>query len=803
MTRQYFLKLFVIAVISATNVIGETYRDAECPECEYGDVKHIQISTHSGHSGTVKQPKSPKSKSKKQSQTQTDTLPALGLDSFTVDDDTELWEKYVSTLKKKRDKGAKMPKEDPKSSAQDNSDLIAFDSAENLAEEDSRSWNVQVSGTSSNGGNSGVKNSKKTKAPKTVNPKVPTNPPTAVPDENVGDENPNNNAEETEVSVFLPEFQLTFSLADGDALRNLREASTEHNRYLQSLLDIEIYNITYTFLLESVTDPVPSGLHLRQSEATIGDESSSTIISTFQGMLYSSIPQTELQSFLTNLFEENKPLYLSRVRDSSSAALQRTEDVTLSFTGKMSTSSGVDQDSWYQPNGVTDESSEENPVTNKGSPEAESNNSQNQDGDLNVSIVKSSDKTAIIAGALAGSASLLLFAYAYRRRNKSESSYMVTEFYGEDHDNDLESRASQDEYQMSMVAPANPWSRTRLSDIAIAGPKRNGFSYLEAVVNSSYSSGSSMSKLASGATQEEFARSGMKVDIYGNRKEHKKASKRRVKKVSMLMGTSKPRSNNLTTDLEPIEEVSSAVSGSSAKTPESWQSGNEDINNAPPLLPAMSVSSVPSDETPSNDLSNPNNNEKLLEMLSTSVNPDISYNTPLAVPPYDSMDMEGMMENRTNSPIGGEQVSEETPLHMRCLSFGSASDISDFSSPEKSDEPYLKHISEIIHPVYSDSSSDGCAKDMLASINDCFSEDSKVQKLSIDENCVDGNSPVLQRSEIETTSDAVDTESLCYSPLSHEEDEGKCAVPDLNYSDTSGDVSVLQIARNDENNMNI
>jgi hypothetical protein len=559
------------------------------------------------------------------------------------------------------------------------------------------------------------------------------------------------------------------------------------------LLDIEIYNITYTYLLESASNPAPNSLYLRQSEATIGDESSSTIISTFQGMLtlkdyYNYMFQNETQTLLTNLFEVKKPLFLSKIRKSSLDALQRTEDVILSFTGKVSTSSsGFDKESWYQPNDETDEPSNEN---------------QKQDGDLNLSIVKSSDKTALIAGALAGSASLLLFAYAYRRRSRAEKEYVVTDLYGQEHENDLESRASQDEYQMSMVAPTQQRASTKLRDIALAGPKRNGFSYLEAVVSSSYSSGSSMSKLASGATQEEFARSGMKVDIYGSRKGHKKVSKKRVKKVAKLMGLNTPRRNNLSTDLDPIEEVNSAVSGSSVKTPESWQSGNKEINNAPPLLPARSVSSVPSDETPSNDLSNMNSDKKLLETLTSSLNPDISYNTPLAVPPYDSMNMEGMKVYRAETPNAqiDELLSEETPLHMRCLSFGSASDISDFSSPEKSEESCLKDISGVINPVYSDSSSDGCAKDMLASINDCVSEDSKVENNAMSVICVDrGSSPVHKHAEIDLTNGSADTESLCYSQPSHDEDKPKGTMPDLYYSDTSGDASILQIERKGEN----
>lgn len=798
MTR--FLLKLLVAYLYVTNAIGETYRDEECPECEYEDVKPIQVSKQTGYSSPSKKTKSHKSKSA--TPKQTDSLPTMQEDSQNVDDDAVLWDAYVLELHKKHDKdwkkpkGTKMPK-NPKSPAQPDNNDIAYDNANDLSNDDAKPWNIYVSGTQSEEENEDTSNPKRTKTPKAARP---TNAPTIVQNENVGtDENPNDADEvESTVTAFLPEFRLTFSLADLVTLRKLRVESSVHHRHLQSLLDVEIYNITYSYFVQSASDSVASRLYLRQSEATIGDESSSTIVSTFQGMLsfedYSSyLLQNDTQTLLTNLFEENKLLYLSKVRDSSSEALQRTVDVALSFTGKVSTSSGFENGPWYEPYDTADES------TNDGDTEVESNNAQNQGGDLDVSIVKSSGKTAVIAGALVGSASFLLFAYAYRRRHRAEKEYAATEFYDQDHGNDFESRASQDECQMSAVVPKKQWNGTRLSDIAVAGPKRNGFSYLEAVVSSSYSSGSSMSKLASGATQEEFARSGMKVDVYGSCKGKKKVSKKRLNKVAILMGKNTPKRNNLTTDLDPIDEVNSAMSGSSVKTPESWQSGNKEINNAPPLLPAMSVSSVPSDETPSNDVSNMNN-EKQLAMLSASPKRNISYNTPLAVPPYDSLDMEGMMGNRAETPNRNihDQISEDTPLHMRCLSFGSASEISDFSSPEKSENGCLNDMSEVINPVYSDSSSEVCAKDMLASINDCASEDSNSQKLSIAEKYAEGNSSVLQDFKIDSTSGLIVNESLCYSQPSYEEDQPKGAMPDLYYSDTSGDVSMLQIERTEE-----
>jgi Selenoprotein P, N terminal region. len=92
---RYLLKLLV-AYLYVTNAIGETYRDEECPECEYEDVKPIQVSKHTGYSSPSKKAKSHKSKSA--TSKQTDSFPTMQEDSQNVDDDAVLWDEYVLKL---------------------------------------------------------------------------------------------------------------------------------------------------------------------------------------------------------------------------------------------------------------------------------------------------------------------------------------------------------------------------------------------------------------------------------------------------------------------------------------------------------------------------------------------------------------------------------------------------------------------------------------------------------------------------------------------------------------------------------
>ena len=109
----------------------------------------------------------------------------------------------------------------------------------------------------------------------------------------------------------------------------------------------------------------------------------------------------------------------------------------------------------------------------------------------------------------------------------------------------------------------------------------------------------SMSDLAIGATQEEFVQNGMRIDVYGSGKKKKKRNSKTEDKLK--------KGADLCTELDPINEVDSAISSSCATCVDEERTGIK-VNMLPSLhysssptdsdeyLPTPSVSSNPSDE---------------------------------------------------------------------------------------------------------------------------------------------------------------------------------------------------------------
>lgn len=488
-------------------------------------------------------------------------------------------------------------------------------------------------------------------------------------------------------------------------------------------------------MVDNAENPWPTEVHLRQNAATIGNETSSNIISTFKGYIllheyYDYITVDDTQGMMIKIFEENKDQFIKSVNKSELDAMQRVEDVTFSFTGNEGDGAGyAGEGNGYAEdlfnrngNGIdidNDNANDNNQGTEKSDPE-----------DVVATVLNASNNTVFIAIGIVGVAAVAMFAYAYRRHSKDEKEYELTGDFQETFEGDLDAKGCPRGDEGEMMRSIGIWNGTNLGGIAAAGPVRSGFSYLGAAAKSWTARGSSMSDLAAGATQEEFAENGMKVHIYGSGQKEKQPSKKRTQKVNMMLKRNSPRGGELSTDLEPIVEVNSAVSGgSSAKSTDTWQQGNKDINNAPPLLPAMSVSSAPSDETPLNDMYYFSHGGALAPPSIGTPDYNISFNTPLATPPHDSMNMEGMtpygdMSGVSGSPNMTQQSNsvEQTPL--KCLNFNDDSEMSDFSSDksDKSRNSCLKDMMEAINPNNSDSSSDGCVKDMLADIDDCAIE---------------------------------------------------------------------------------
>ena len=544
---------------------------------------------------------------------------------------------------------------------------------------------------------------------------------------------------DTTIEVAIPEFQLNFTLANPETRRRLR-IPFNAERSLHTDLEMEIYNLVDAYLFQKAKYPWPLNVNLEQSEATVGNETSSSIISTFKGQieldeLNSNITVTEIQAMMTELFDDKKEDFIQSVQKSEMDAMQRVRDVALSFTGNAGDGSGYsdpgyDGDLFNQPQ----------------------DNDQPEDDDVPVGLVQNlepSNHTASIAGASAAFAALAMFAYVYRKRNANEKEYELTGDFPDTIENDLDPTDSPQSGEHEMMRSLGIWKGTSLSGIAAAGPVRSGLSYLGAAAKSWSTHGSSMSDLAAGATQEEFVEHGMRVDIYGTAQKNKKPSKKRTQKVQMMLKKNSPLGGELSSGLEPIVEVNSAVScgSSSANGRESWQQGNQEINDAPPLLPALSVSSAPSDETPLNDISNFSYGNALALPSIGTPDYDISFNTPMATPPYDSLNMEGMTPYGDMSGVSGSpnmsqntNATKETPLQMRCLKFDTGGAMSDFSSSDKSDKSVnscLKDMMDAINPNNSDSSSDGCVKDMLADIDGCAVKsvnDDSVSGSKLDEN---------------------------------------------------------------------
>lgn len=109
----------------------------------------------------------------------------------------------------------------------------------------------------------------------------------------------------------------------------------------------------------------------------------------------------------------------------------------------------------------------------------------------------------------------------------------------------------------------------------------------------------SMSELAIGATQEEFVQNGMRIDVYGSGKKKKKRNSKTEDKLK--------KGADLRTELDPINEVDSAISSSCATGVEEERRGVQtnmlpllDYSSSPTdsdeYLATPSVSSNPSDE---------------------------------------------------------------------------------------------------------------------------------------------------------------------------------------------------------------
>jgi len=190
------------------------------------------------------------------------------------------------------------------------------------------------------------------------------------------------------------------------------------------------------------------------------------------------------------------------------------------------------------------------------------------------------------------------------------------------------------------------------------------------------------------------------------------------------------KGGEMSSELEPIVEVRSDLSGSELSGSESWQEGNGAINKAPPLLPAMSVSSAPSDDA---QLEIDVDSTPMLQN-SPGDSPEYTFNleslpveTPLDGTVMDTMTPYADMTNISGSPELDCSSDEDSPMiAARCLDFTSGSVAADLdnSSNRSSSGSCVKDtdmLLEAINPDTCDRSSDGCVKDMLEQMDGMIS----------------------------------------------------------------------------------
>jgi hypothetical protein len=380
-------------------------------------------------------------------------------------------------------------------------------------------------------------------------------------------------------------------------------------------------------------------------------------------------------------------------------------------------------------------------------------------------------------------AAVALFSYAYRRHNVMKG-YPLS---GDDHERDLESQATPPGENAEVVVKS-----LGLSDIAATTPAHTGKSYLGAAANAWTAARRSMSDLAAGATQEEFFKNGMNIHVYGS---HDK-KKRKAKKGS-------PRSSEME-PLDAIVEVDSSLSGTGTDT-ESWQNGDKQINNAPPLLPALSVSSnssAPSDETPLNDIRN------MSEDFESPAPPSEDYNLPFSTPfktpqegaiginsmmtPYaDMTGIRGSPDLISSSDSSNDGVPLDT---MRCLSFDGAKSVSDFSSSDQSSQSSIKDMLEAADSKMLPSSTDDKVEDKVTADDitpeepiELLPEINEIkEKADLDQ--VEGQvNLALKSDKVQPIHQEVGSKSAESIDLSYSDDEksfeSKEASMDLTYSD--------------------
>lgn len=365
-----------------------------------------------------------------------------------------------------------------------------------------------------------------------------------------------NHVQDTMVSTLtFPKFMLTMTNAP-----DARFLRLNYDRNLGTYLDLSIIKTVRAYLSEEggVFEKAV-GASIQMLSLDIAPESiivkngdTKTFISTFSGTASftgeKDVTVIDIQSALRVAFEEKKKNFLKEAKNSDNPNVASITDVIFSFV-------------------LEDE------YTNSGGNGYSTDLEGSDSNGLQSKALKSKSTIPMIAG-MAVAVSVMIAAFVYtKRKRRDRSGYKLSEEY----DTDLES------------VPTVP--KLMLSDLA-AGSVQNSTGYASLITGVWASKKCSMSELAAGATQEDFARHGLPVETYG-----KPGGNKKEKNKKKQSPNSKVKGTLLATNLDPIEEVRSATGS------ESWQEGDEQITNAPPLLPSLSVSNSSGSEADDQDAS--------------------------------------------------------------------------------------------------------------------------------------------------------------------------------------------------------
>jgi hypothetical protein len=443
-----------------------------------------------------------------------------------------------------------------------------------------------------------------------------------------------NSIQDTMVSTLtIPKFMLT--MTNAGAARFLK---TKYNRNLGTYLDFSIVKIVRAYLSneggkfeKTVGASIQMlSLDIASESIIVKNEDTKTFISTFEGTASftgeKDVKVTDIESALRTAFEENKKDFLKETKNSDNPNVASITDVKFSF---------VSEDEFTDSGG-----------------NGYSNDLDGTDTDVIKSKTLRAKSTIPMIAGMAAAISVMIAAFIYTRRKKhTRDGYKLSDEY----DTDLES------------VPTVP--KLMLSDLA-AGSVQNSTGYASLITGVWASKKCSMSELAAGATQEDFAKHGLQVDVYG-----KSSGNKKEKSKKKLSPNPKGKGTMLVTSLDPIEEVRSATGS------ESWQEGDEQITNAPPLLPSLSVSNSSGSEADEQDAS------------------------------FRSPRVADMTEYAEMSSIDGSFVfngsTDSTP--MRHLNFSSRSYTDDDS------------VLDAMNPCQSDKSLDGCPTE------NCLAEEKDIE----------------------------------------------------------------------------